>query len=333
MNATRHKDGVKRIRFFFINCPTLDTDAAAYLLLAQNKQQSVFQFEVHHFWIFSHATGGPLIGNWNRLLTYLDDGFGRKIPWFQRRVRAKLDLRAASAFSGPLTTENWCSEVQRAISKYDDWVDKRSPANNLDSKRGPSIVITETRLGDHFISFGNKEFGIISAGEWKLFFKPASALEYILISVQRMALRVGLDPMINSHFPTRACIFDYTQNQPDLRHAMFLGFICETCRNGLKISLAPEELAQIDGLVENQWIGDSTSTSSIAFYLSKIYRYEVSRATGLNPGFFGFVRQQLQTGLGQALAFIGKWAAITVLSALAVALFPRLVSWIHTHLW
>lgn len=138
--------------------------------------------------------------------------------------------------------------------------------------------------------------------------------------------------MIDSHFPTRACIFDYSQNQPDFRHTIFLGFLCETCRGILKNSITSEELTQIEALLENRWIGESVSPGSIAFYLSKIYRYEVSRATGLNSGLIGFLRQQLQTGFGQAVANIGKWIVIIVLSALAVTLFPSVVSWIHTHL-
>lgn len=334
MSTPRSNTGVKRIRIFFINCPTLDTDAAAYLILAQNKQQTIVQFEIHHFWLYSQDAGGTLKSRWHRLHAFLDDHFGWDITWLERRARAKLDIRGATDFAIPLTIDNWYAAVQKAVSNYDEDVKNRSPnRNNFDSKPGPSIVITETPLENHFISFADHELAIISAGEWKKFFKPASALEYILTSVQRMALRLSFDPMIKSHYPTRACVFDYSRNQPDFRHTIFLGFICETCRNSLRNSVTLEELRQIDALVENRWIGESTSPSSIAFYLSKIYRYEISRATGLNPGFFGFFRQQLQTGFGQALTFIAKWVVITVMSALAVALFPSLVDWIHTHLW
>jgi len=326
----RSKAGIKRIRVFFINCPTLDTDAAAYLILAQNKEQQIFQFEIHHFWIYSHSRGYFWVDDLAWLYDLLDGCFGWFTPRFKLSERARLDRWAAQGFSAPLSIEDWYSKTQAAIAKYDEWVDNR-PANNLDSKHDPSIVITETPLDQHFISFAREKLGIISAGEWKVFFKPASALEYILTSVQRMALRLSFDPMINSHFPTRACIFDYSQNQPDFRHTIFLGFLCETCRSTLRNSVTPEELVQIDSLLENRWIGQSASPASVAFYLSKIYRYEVSRATGLNPGIFGYLRQQFQTGFGQALTYIGKWTIIIVLSALAVTLFPNVVSWIHAH--
>lgn len=49
----------KRIRIFFINCPSLAVDAAAFLILAQNQAQSAIQFEVEHFWIFGETLRPP----------------------------------------------------------------------------------------------------------------------------------------------------------------------------------------------------------------------------------------------------------------------------------
>jgi hypothetical protein len=43
----------KTVRILFANCPRLDDAACAYLLLAQNKIQRVFQFEVYHLFVQS----------------------------------------------------------------------------------------------------------------------------------------------------------------------------------------------------------------------------------------------------------------------------------------
>src|SRR5450755_2107763 len=41
----------KTIRVLFANCPRLDDAACAFLLLAQNKVQTIFQFEVYHLFV------------------------------------------------------------------------------------------------------------------------------------------------------------------------------------------------------------------------------------------------------------------------------------------
>lgn len=91
----------KRIRVFFINCPTLAADAAAYLILAQNKVQAAIQFEVHHFWIVGHAQG-TLRGKLNKLLQRLEERFPRSRRLVQRN-RSLLDLQVAPSFAETLT--------------------------------------------------------------------------------------------------------------------------------------------------------------------------------------------------------------------------------------
>lgn len=344
-----------RIRVFFINCHALDIDAAAYLILAQNKQQSLFQFEIHHFSIYSKKAEGGLtglsrpiyvaanlvenIGNWlgrksnwwNILFLILEKFFKGIANWLERHNRVKFDLRAAPIFKMPIVMGNWYQELHDVIEKYDQWVDRRAPAaNNYDSVRGPSIVITESPFQDHFISFSNRDLSIISAREWKNYFWPVSALEYILSSVQRTSLYLAFSPNIESHYPTRACLWDYSMNQPDFRHSMLLGFLCETCRNGLKNAISDQQFTEINQLIENSWIGESGSPFSIAGTLSRIYRYELSRATGLSSGVGSTIRYYIRTGFGQAIVEVIKWAFIFALTAFAVSRFPSVVAMMRT---
>src|SRR3954451_10743726 len=97
----------KRIRIFFINCPTLDVDATSYLILAQNKVQTALQFEVHHFWLYAISSGGKPAGAWNRLLCYRQDSLDLNWKWRERKYRRALDLRSAPFFKSAISLGKW----------------------------------------------------------------------------------------------------------------------------------------------------------------------------------------------------------------------------------
>lgn len=241
-----------------------------------------------------------------------------------RRNRALLDLRAAPAFQSSLGEPIWFTHTQKAIEQYDLWVKKRE-ANRYDSNPlDPVIVITETVLQENYISFCENNIGIISAAEWEKFFKPASALEYILTSIQRLSLRLCYGSVIGSHYPTRGCLWDYNINVPDVRISAFLGFLCETCRNGLKKAISQTDYDEIVRLIENRWIGNRESSSSVAGILAKNYKYDLSRSTGLNPGFMATIRRSMQSEVGRTLLDILKWLAILLLTIFLASHFPSI---------
>ncbi len=318
----------KRIRIFFINCPTLATDAAAFLILAQNKVQTVLQFEIHHFWIYSKKKNGNLTGWWNKKRVSFGDKYERFVPWLERRNRALFDLHAAPAFRDNFNVSTWSTSVQEAISGYDTWVVGRL-ANNFDNMPAPTIVITETAIQEHYISFCENDIAIVSTAEWKQFFKPASALEYILVSVQRLSLRLCYGPLIGSHYPTRGCLWDYDINVPDVRISAFLGFLCETCRNGLGKAIGPNEYNEIVKLTENHWIGDRESPSSIAGILAKNYKYDLSRSVGLSPGFMSRLTRALPPWVGKSIIDIVKWLTILLLTIWIASCFPSIAEFLR----
>lgn len=318
----------KRIRIFFINCPTLATDAAAFLILAQNKVQTVLQFEIHHFWIYSKNKHGNLTGWWHKKRVGIGDRYERFVPWLERRNRALFDLLAAPAFRGSFNADTWSTSIREAIAQYDLWVKNRQ-ANNFDSVPAPSIVITETGIQEHYISFCGEDIAIISAAKWMQFFKPASALEYILVSVQRLSLRLCYGSVIGSHYPTRGCLWDYDINVPDVRISAFLGFLCETCRNGLNKKIRLNEYDQIVRLMENHWIGDRESPSSIAGILAKNYKYDLSLSIGLNPGFMSKLAQSLPPWFGKSIIDIGKWLIIFLLTIWIASCFPSIAKFLR----
>lgn len=268
---------------------------------------------------------GAFTNRWSKLLAYFEDK--RIVPQLIRRKlergnKARLDLRAAPVFQNCLNENTWFTDVATVLNQYDSWVSART-SNKYDSNPDPAIVITETALPNNYISFCEKNVGIISAAGWKSFFRPASALEYLLTSVQRLSLRLSYG-VIGSHYPTRGCLWDYEINVPDVRISAFLGFLCETCRNCLKKSVSPADYDEIIRLVENQWIGSKDAPSSVAGVLAKNYRYDLNRSTGLNPGFMTTITRSMQSEVGKAITDIVKWVVILLLTILVASYFPSI---------
>ncbi len=317
---------VKRIRILFINCPTLAVEPATFLLLAQNKFQSALQFEVHHFWLYSRKNEDVPISVIHRFIVDKEDGLKRFLPylgpWLVRRNRVQLDLHAAPHFATRFNVETCLKNTRDVIDDYDDWVARRE-GNNYDAKPAPTIVITETPLPHNYISLADKNLrlGIVSMARWKYFFKPASALEYILTGVQRLSLALCYGQKIGFHYPTRGCLFDYTIYVQDTQVGSFLGFLCETCQNHLRTTVSDIEYSDILRLIENKWIGERENPNSISRILSKNYKYDLSRSTGLRPRFKDAVIRSAQSESGRVLWGFGKWL-IVALALLLMAFFP-----------
>lgn len=317
----------KRVRIFFINCPSLATDAASFLILAQNAVQSTLQFEVHHFWIYGVGSQGALKGIWNKFLSKPEVRFHANSPWRERRYRKKLDLRAAPFFSStiPLKEEKW-ETVRGIIKDYDNWF-KTSGRNTYDfHDDDPVIIITETPIWGKYVSLSTSGISILGTADWKdiMGSGSASALEYILTGVQRLSLRLSYGAVIGSHYPTRGCLWDFDVHQPDLKISTFLGYLCDVCRQGLKRSITVEAFDEISALLKNNWIGKESKPSSIAGILKKDYKYVLSRSTGLRPGVISVITDSMKSEFGKFFVEIIKWALIILITLFFLTYFPAL---------
>jgi hypothetical protein len=309
----------KRIRVFFINCPTLATDAAAHLILAQNKVQSAIQFEIHHFWIFGQVSQGPLPGRLNRILERLEDRFPR-FGWLARHNRTLRELRAAPSFQQTLEHKVWYDQVAKAVGDYDYWF-LNSGYYKYDFEQAPAIVITETPIAGKYLSYTREPFGLVSLAYWKAFFKPGSALEYMINNIQRLSLRLCYGS-VGSHWPTRGCIWDFDVHQPDIRISAWLGLLCGTCHGNLRAATSEEEFREIENLIDNEWIGRRDDPFSVAASLAKHYNYELRRATGLSPGLFSSISLGMKTEGGKFFLDVLKWVVIALITIILASYFP-----------
>ena len=231
------------------------------------------------------------------------------------------DLRTAPSFQNTIQHKLWYDHVKKAIDDYDTWF-VSSGYNKYDYEQAPAIVITESPLAGNYLSFTRNHLGIISLAEWNNFFKPGSALEYILTSIQRLSLRLCYGSTFGSHFPTRGCIWDFHGHQPDVRISAFLGFLCDTCRQNLRKTTNEIEFKEIEALISNEWIGNKDNPLSVAALLAKNYKYELRRATGLSPRLFSSISESMKTEVGKFFFDIIKWVLIALITIAFASYFP-----------
>ena len=257
---------------------------------------------------------------------WLQSKFPRSIRLVQR-YRATLDLRVAPSFSE--TIEHDLDKVKAAVQDYDEWF-LDSGYNRYDAELSPAIVVTETPLAGHYLTICEQSLGFVSLADWKDFFKPGSALEYILSNVQRLSLRLCYGSEIGSHFPTRGCVWDFDVHQPDIRIAAFLGLLCDTCKEKLKRAATDTEFREIQALISNEWIGRTDNPFSIAAALVKNYKYELRKATGLTPGLVSSISQSMRTEVGKFLFDILKWVLILLITLVLASYFPGVYRLVHS---
>lgn len=319
----------KRIRIFFIGCPTLDTDAASHLLLSQNTVQQAVQFEVYHFWIYGIKAHGLPKGWIEKLLFWYGDSTLPFAKWLDRKNRSVLDQRAAPIFRSDIPRDSWFAACSQALQAFDMWFKSQ---NQNDVTECPSIIITESPIKGGFISLSNEGIGLISTAKWESFFKPVSALDYLLFSTQRLTMRLAFTEQVGSHYPVRGCLWDYDDHQPDARIAILLGHICQTCKSKLISAAGEQTYTQLATLVENKWLGNRSVQFTPAAILANVHKYDLSRSTGLNASFYSRLKDSIGSELGKIISEAIKWASVLIITLTLAAYFPTVLSKIRQQL-
>ena len=293
------------LRIFFINCPTLDVDAASYLLLAQNKNQSHIQFQVNHFWLCTLGTKLSFRSSLSRFLDRLPSSISKRIS---PRIIAKFDLAQAPQFKRTLGKQTWERAATEAISNWDAWF-KTSDYHKHDSQPCRSIVVTETPLKGGYISYAGEEIFFISLANWEAYFSPGSALEFLLLNVQRASLRLALNAK-GWHFATRGCLNDFGVHQPDTRISAYLGGLCQTCQSKLVAATSSAVAAEMELFLANRWIGVKSDPTSVASVLSNNYKYELRRSTGLRPSLWHTTKESMRNEFGKEVVGLFKYSLV-----------------------
>jgi len=288
------------IRILFANCPRLDVQACAYLLLAQNKVQSVFEFEVYR--LATKAGHEKSTDSLARLLHWwagIRPRFvsSKLLPFrkiAERRYLARIDQLSVPALSDVITLATCAGLLGPVVAQHDDWL-RRLPVSfgNSTLRPGPTVIVTETPLEGGYLSCVWDKFAVISLAEWSWQNVPTSALEYVLGSVQRSALRLSVNQRIGSHYPTRACTWDFCDHQPDAAMSTLVGYLCEACKNLILERASDSELHEIEFLLSQSWIGRVDDAGSIASHLKRAFGYDLAVTKGVSTSPYEKVRENL----------------------------------------
>ena len=312
---------MKRIRILFFACSKLDTSAAAQLIVAQNKQQNLVEFDVFRTWIYAEReTRFPStvrercvnwLGKWNNRLSGI----------IHKRLTSRLDKRAFHFNGNTFKSDIWLPSVKSIIEQYDAYLIQRPIP--VDFMAVPTIVITDLPISNGFFSFSNGTIGLVSTANWKYYFKPASTLDYVLTSTQRLALRTLFNNEIGSHFETKGCIWDYCQYQSDSRISIFNGYICEDCCHKLyDAGLTREDVSDLQSLVSNSWLGAKSDQYSISGILAKNYKYDLSRSTGPSSSLFAVVLEGLRDEIVYIVRWSFRWSIVIILTLFIISKYP-----------
>lgn len=270
-----------KIRIFYVQCPKLDEAACSLLLLSQNSQQNILEFEIHY-------------------------------PQAEAVI-----LKNKVALKTPIAREEMLKACKEIAEYYDIWVAQNVP---LVFKARPemgnkSIFITEVPLEGNFYSKHEGDVAVISIAGWNENIAPPSVVEFILRIVQRNAISFLWTPYMRSHYATRGCIFDFNQNLLDTKNKILLSYICEDCCVEIARRLDEESLDNIKQMVDLKWVGEVDKSGSIANILKKSFKYDLELTKGLRPTWRERASELLQTAL------IQQPIAIIVAIVIAVLLF------------
>jgi hypothetical protein len=174
---------------------------------------------------------------------------------------------------------------------------------------GPLIVLTETPLSGGYLSVVGPDVAVANLTDWRKY-APPSIAEYALFQVQRAALRMGLDPGIGCHYPTRGCVWDFTAHQPDARLCV-VGALCDACLELIAQSVTADEKKSLELLLSHDWIGKTEEPGTVASTLKRVFGFDLALTRGLSPSFLEHIREGLPTGVVTlAVAAIGGIASI-----------------------
>jgi hypothetical protein len=167
-------------------------DALSYLVLVQNKLQSVFEFRI----VQPDPADGLL------LILASEGGVDSEKVVSEGAGFAQRTRQFNKTFAG----------------RYDLQVDEGSIL----------ILLSAARLTDNFYLVSGKSWALIALGGWEREFSPPSIIEYYLTFIIAAVASI-VAPRLPDHHETRGCLCDFNVTLRDARYSVLTGHLCELC--------------------------------------------------------------------------------------------------------
>jgi hypothetical protein len=262
-----------------------DDAALRFIILSANASQQVFQFE---FLPFPN-----------------DDSFTAQLQGSTALNRASVE-----------------AQMMKFLIRYQLWLEERIEAYRLiDDPPNHLLVITQASFEDNYYHTSNRHVTILALGNWKRSMAPPSILEFIRTLALRDAVWSVCPEIHSSHMGTRGCLFDFNATLSDLKQMVFVGIICELCKEKLRDNGHTAVASEVGHLLSRQWLGESSDPASPAGISSKL-GHDLFITKGLQPSFVESVRTGLvQEGVKQILGVVAglALAALIILLGFSAA--------------
>lgn len=274
--------GIHRVCVAYLDCRKIPKSAANFLVLWQNRLQSVFEFSVFDLDAMLKKTRRP--------------------HWSANAPRITLSTEESAQLSplgnGRHEIEKYLTRAQTAIAVASRYIAREVDLQGLETTIIPQkwVVFTETRFKDQFYSDSASGVTVIGVGDWKRSMAPPSALEFILAMAQSACADFFLD-VPSSHYFSKGCLFDYNDEIKDGRLMVLVSDICASCRSLAESKGRAEQLSAMLTLVDRGWIGDVSKADTVAAVLKKTFGFDLYVSRGLAPSRWETLSNAFMSGL------------------------------------
>ncbi|WP_112274476.1 hypothetical protein [Lentzea terrae] len=260
-----------RVGVVILPARKMNLAAIQFLILAMNKEQTLFQFEFYNFGTDTDP-----------LLELLDS---------RKTVGRKLTKRLMLDF----------------VTRSQTRIRKRS--DELGLSEGPPdrfVIVSQCRFDDNFYTARSGGVSVIALGNWKRFMAPPSFVEFVQALLVREAI-AALCPSLRGsvHLGTKGCLLDFTEHLSDARQKVLRGYVCHHCSSRMQEDEQPALADAVTHLLDRQWLGQPTDPRTPAGVMVSL-RYDLFTAKGRQEtpkeAFLTALRQegakQITTGIG-----------------------------------
>jgi len=277
--STKQKIPALRLQIAYLDCPSLDKDAANYLMLSQNKLQSFFEFSVIN----------------------LDSFLG----WDANENQGDNILDALDVKNAVMSTDDYLERAHKAFEEAASYeymeIDEETSEEyiSIDSIHEDVkwMIITECRFEGDFYMDGDDDCIILSISNWKDSMAPPSALEFLVRQSQvACAMFCGVDI---SHIQIKGCLGDYAEALADTKQHVIIGAICYDCEMKVQKQIGKDALQALKAIMDLSWLGKVDEPASVSAILRNTFNYDLETTRGFSPTIQDKLRNILLTSTVQ----------------------------------
>jgi hypothetical protein len=292
----------KRIGVIFGSFEAKTLIALQYLVLAQNRVQQSFEFE-----ILPRASEDDFL----ELLDSKkpqdpEEDFLELLDSKKPQDRGKIEEQAQEFVKG---YKDWLKgEADEYESEYDCKLTRDFPDK--------LVFVTKLKFSDYFYVTGDDNWTILALGNWERSMAPPSIVEFILTLLVNDAIDAACrGDCPDAHHATKACVSDFTDYLDEARYNVLVGYLCPTCERSIEECGGAGFARDARVLLSREWLGSADDPTAPAAIAKKL-GFDLFQTRGFKPSAWeraievlqqDWMKTVLQLVGGLALAALIVW--------------------------